>query len=377
MKVGAMMFRTIIRQNQLARRFIKRTRDLMLNYNPMYWRPITLSSYPPDRPRCWISDHHIFPTQSIKYQLQSMDVVFYDQCLSASWPFFYDTDPANTLRVLKRGNTAVAYDFERIDMLSHRFARRYRHWCRKNVDFFWCSFLPHMSQVFVRCEKPIVAHLSFRFEGNQSPTPDNHQRLLDVLMNMISEGILDVVSSNEYDRKYFEYFSGQEIERVPFTGQYIPYSYTPDRREILIGPARHYPSGEKKVRELETWFDTHSDLKLHWISHLYPGRYEYMDLCCHPAIVVLPYTVYTGAIVEILSMGIPMFFPTPDLIAKWHVADFFLVERKSSLEPMTGSVIQGAQHGQIPDPNDDRNLGAVRYWMELWASITGSATWPP
>ena len=61
------------------------------------------------------------------------------------------------------------------------------------------------------------------------------------------------------------------------------------------------------------------------IRDLYP-RFEYSDLASHPAIVLIPYQVSIMSIFEYYRMAIPLFVPTPSLLAKWQLEHRILSE---------------------------------------------------
>ncbi|AOW99794.1 hypothetical protein BJP34_10305 [Moorena producens PAL-8-15-08-1] len=316
--------------------------------------------------RCWLSDHHVFTTQCFKHQLKNLGVTFYDYALTGHWHFFYSQDPARRLRVLDRKNTNVPYNYEHYDKLASKFADQYGKWSQKNVDFYWCSFKSYMTHVFSKCERPIVLQLSFRFEGNQKSTPEHVKKLIELLLELRAKGQLFILASNRYDQMYFEYFTGVTIPKVPLCACHIKERYHPHRNEILIGPARHYPQGHHKISQIKKFFaKSQPEIELRTIRELYPQHHEYRDLSRHRAIIVLPYTIYTGAIVEYLAMGIPMFMPTSDLLSQWHIDDYLLVERKSDLSPTRCSMITGELHDFMPDPNNDYDLESVNYWLKF------------
>ena len=51
---------------------------------------------------------------------------------------------------------------------------------------------------------------------------------------------------------------------------------------------------------------------------MYP-QYLFSDLAAHPGIIYLPYQVSMASLTEQYRMNIPMFFPSKDLLTKWHL----------------------------------------------------------
>jgi hypothetical protein len=68
-------------------------------------------------------------------------------------------------------------------------------------------------------------------------------------------------------------------------------------------------------------------LRLAGIRELYPRHYEYAALARHPAAVLLPYQVSVMSFFEYYRMGLPMFVPSPQLLAEWHMKYRVLNER--------------------------------------------------
>jgi hypothetical protein len=100
--------------------------------------------------------------------------------------------------------------------------------------------------------------------------------------------------------------------------------------------------------------------------------YEYSDLAAHPAFVLMPYQISFMLFFELYRMNIPMFAPSPELLAKWHVKLNVLGERTwvSALyqTPGRGSNIQ--RHPESTsllssDPNNDIDYDSVLEWINL------------
>ncbi len=314
--------------------------------------------------RVWASDPHVFTTQSIKHQLEPLNVRFYDYCLSSHWNLFYEEDPAKNLKVLNRSNITIPYHYEYFEMLSEEFKSVYYSWAQKHLDFFWCSFSTSMVHVVSKCDKTIILQLSFRYEGNLQANKGENIKLRDKLVSLINSGQLVVVASNEYDRQYFKYFTGIDVDTVPFCGDYLDVKYKSRNDTILIGPARHYEGGKKIINKIKNVLNKQSKFSIKTIQEYSGQHYEYEELCACKAIIIVPYTVYTGAIVEYLSMGIPMFFPSSRLLASWHIEYYNLVERNTIPYPTVYSEIDGVDK-TLPDPNNDIDFDAVHYWMKF------------
>ena len=125
-------------------------------------------------------------------------------------------------------------------------------------------------------------------------------------------------------------------------------------------------------------------------------HFEYSDLAAHPAIVILPYQVSFMSLFEFYRMQIPLFVPTPELLAKWHMKHNMLNERtwmgvlgqpqaKSILPRHSAldkaSFISGSTRSvPLSDPNNEFSYEAVLEWVKLsdfytWPHIQTFNTW--
>lgn len=64
------------------------------------------------------------------------------------------------------------------------------------------------------------------------------------------------------------------------------------------------------------------------LRQMYP-QYLFSDLAAHPGIIYLPYQVSMASLTEQYRMNIPMFFPSKDLLTKWHL-EYQIVRQVSS-----------------------------------------------
>ena len=106
---------------------------------------------------------------------------------------------------------------------------------------------------------------------------------------------------------------------------------------------------------------------------LYP-HFEYTDLASHPAIVLLPYQVSTMGLFEYYRMNIPIFAPSPKLLARWQVKYRIMSELSWDMvfnkgRGKGGSVLPKATNVHYEyDPNNVLSEDAVEYWVK-WADF--------
>lgn len=322
----------------------------------------------------WMNDLHVFTTQSAKKIFQHIGISGHDYCLSSHWQHFYETDPAAGLPAISREEVAQPYSHDAFEGLARRFAQHVSAMPTNDVDFFYCSFTAKIAHLFRHCGKPIHCQLSFRFEDNHLIPPAEIERLRGLLVSMVESGQLHVSANNRYDELYFHHFTGITPTYVPATGTYMTETYAPQSDKILIGPSRHYPVGTSIMRQIAGYLQKSFGLPAQTISEAYPKGFSWKALSQHKAIVVIPYTVSSGAFFEYLAMGIPMLFPSARLLAEWHTKHFLFVERKYALERMAGSTVKPVMQC-FPDPNNDLDFESVLFWMRLcdwyqWDGVT-------
>ena len=91
------------------------------------------------------------------------------------------------------------------------------------------------------------------------------------------------------------------------------------------------------------------------------------------------------SIFEYYRMGIPMFVPTPDLLAKWQIKHRVMDERTwNGVYKRFKKASDIGQHpsSHVPfDPNDEFSHDAIKYWIAFadfyeWPHITQFSSWP-
>jgi hypothetical protein len=106
---------------------------------------------------------------------------------------------------------------------------------------------------------------------------------------------------------------------VPVLPNYCAYTkatYAPTRPQVLVGPGRGIKDALYAglvAAAKGTRFASMARLR-----DLYP-HFEYKDLAAHPAIVLIPYQVSIMSLFEYYRMAIPLFVPSPALLADWQV----------------------------------------------------------
>jgi hypothetical protein len=90
--------------------------------------------------------------------------------------------------------------------------------------------------------------------------------------------------------------------------------------------------------------------------------------------VLLPYQVSFMLFFELYQMAVPLFLPSPALLAQWHLQHGVLSERSWNLvfgHPSNSSVLPqhahyaSSAHALSGDPNNEQDLAAVQEWIAL------------
>jgi hypothetical protein len=98
-----------------------------------------------------------------------------------------------------------------------------------------------------------------------------------------------------------------------------------------------------------------SGMQMARIRDLYP-HFEYTDLVKHPAIVLIPYQVSIMSIFEYYRMGIPIFVPSTELLARWQLKYRVMDERTwNGVFKKFKKESDISKHPSIHNPHDPNN----------------------
>ena len=209
----------------------------------------------------------------------------------------------------------------------------------------------------------IIATIRYE-QGRWQP---NRWRLLNKHLIQIADGKRNVIASNNlYDARYIQYFTGLKPLVIPNYCAYLHASYAPVRKEFLLAPIHNTELEERFLSELDTVSKrAKRDISVVALRLLYPN-YVFKDLASHPGVVYIPYQVSMISLTEQYRMNIPLFFPTIDLLAKWHI-EYQAVRQRTWSGFNKRKSIRSAIPGIMtwPDPNDDLDEDHVRFWLKF------------
>jgi len=289
-----------------------------------------------------------------------------------------------------------------------------------NVDAFLCNHAAGLCEAYMPFNRSLVVIASTRYEIGRHE-PSRWREWNANLVKIASHPRNVVAANNRFDAEYIKYFTG--IQNVPVFPNYCGYTgvtYKPTRPQFLVGPGRgisdlllkqllaaaaRTPGAPEFKRIRDLCVCAHAahararaeatSLCLHLVRAspltrppFFARRYnhfEYSDLAAHPAIVLLPYQISLMSIFEYYRMNIPMYAPTPRLLASWQVKHRVLNELTWDLvfkKAARGSPLprHPSVPASVPDPNDQANEAGLAYWLKFadfyeWPHIDTFDSW--
>jgi hypothetical protein len=182
------------------------------------------------------------------------------------------------------------------------------------------------------------------------------------------------------DAEYIRYFTGIKAIVLPSLCAYTKVLYMPKTgKPFLIAPI-HDNKFAPRFKSMLT--DSLQRLKASiTVGHLrevYIGYYQYSQIAEHPGIIYVPYQVSVMSLFEQYRMNIPLFFPSLDLLIEWHYTHHIINQRTWDAvygNRKNASTIAGVLGSDIPDPNNEFDRSAIRYWLQFsdfyqWPHIT-------
>jgi len=81
---------------------------------------------------------------------------------------------------------------------------------------------------------------------------------------------------------------------------------------------------------------------------------------------MFPYSVFSVTMLELLQMGVPMYYPSKSLLKRWDERYGMMWHRTNSFRQRRAGGFSNIAYGKgsMPDPNDSVNRDALHYWLE-------------
>lgn len=260
-----------------------------------------------------------------------------------------------------------------------------------DTDVIHASHPSGMFEFYMPFNRSLIFWATTRFEQGRERNPDHFRRFVRNVRAIAAQPGNVILANSVYDQHYVHYFTGVMPQYMPSLCAYpvaryswVPSAYTsvpggatPRSHTILIQGWRPHPSRIAQLSLAEFLAPVMSALQSRGSSYgfvhirdYYPGRYEYTDMCAHPALFHIPYQVSVMSLFEQYRMGVPIIAPGPKMLTDWHMRYGMVSERTWDMV-LQGIVPKGSIIGKHPDadeafdPNDDTNPAAVEYWLRF------------
>ncbi len=240
---------------------------------------------------------------------------------------------------------------------------------KTSYDLVWCCFPPGIYGNIANSKianKTLVV-ISHRMDLRISDPKDRKIFWDKVKFDLSSTSVI-FVASNEYDAKYFEYYSGRVIPVVEIKTPYIKVPKSKPTLPILIGPA-HVLANSSTVQAIRKILPELRTIKENYES------FTYDQLAKHKAFVILPYSIYSISLLELSNLGTPLLVPSDEFL----LAEGFLND--VTLFPLYGDYELIRQFEEpctlsSPGPNCDCSL-CRKYWLQFafWKSLPNVLYW--
>ena len=263
----------------------------------------------------WSADLNIHPIRGIKDLLTPLGVEFVDKSLAP------DCDIVGTcakdLKVLTK-EVIERPDKEHID----KFQAEYEHDAEmQKVSHILCASPAAACELYMGLKKSLIVLVNERYESCRTDEPrwEAWNRNLDEI-NLDPSNV--IAATNHYDAEYMRYFTALSPEYLPpYCGYASHNPYQPSRPEVLLEP---FMDNKDFSKMFMTTFEAANErfkynTKVAHSSELYPRRFNLSYAAAHPAVVFVPNQVTMFRACEYYAMAVPMFFPTLDLLTRWHM----------------------------------------------------------
>ncbi|CAF0786262.1 unnamed protein product [Adineta steineri] len=305
---------------------------------------------------------HDRPIRDIKHQLASFDIAFIDKSLSGACGH---TDTcAKNLKILNKTNGMSPSFTQR-----KQFYEVYKNDSEMNqVNIFMCFHPVGMCELFMPFNRTMIIIASTRYELGRHEK-EEWENLNNNLRIIASNPRNIIAGNNLYDAEYIRYFTGIKAIVLTSLCGYTRATYSRRKQKpFLIAPIRNEIFRTLFKSNLTNSLERLKvSINVKYLREVYK-HYSYRQLVQHPAIIYVPYQVSTMSLFEQYRMNIPLFFPSLDLLTEWHYNYRVVGERTwsgTSGQFKNSSAISGVLSSDIPDPNNEFDRNAIRYWLQF------------
>jgi hypothetical protein len=216
-------------------------------------------------------------------------------------------------------------------------------------DGFICCYPPAFSLLYKKFKKPIIIQVPIRYELPFHNCKEDWEFFNNYLRHGVDSGMIFMTANSMYDKKYTEAFLGREVTWIPSLCNYTKIQYGPKTNSGLYYSLT-------RIHGLEN--------TLEWKKDQLRSGFQWQRLGEYKGIAHFPYNCSTMSMFEQYNAGIPMLFPSMNFLMNLYQNGFAVLNQLTwrglnGLSP-TSLVPYNAPF----DPNDFRNIDAVKYWMQ-------------
>lgn len=218
---------------------------------------------------------------------------------------------------------------------------------------FIVSYPPAFVEIFLKTNKPILVICPTRYEIPYTADRTRWDNLNNLLRNGIKSGQITMCVNSIAEQKYFQYYTGLELEVIPTVCDYLEESWNGSgSTPVFFSKSTKF----SKVLEQATnnsWVNADS---------LLGHEYAFSDLMKVPAVFILPYNNNTMKMFEFAHAGVPVFVPSKTFMKSLYT---------DGNEPGVLSEISNFKVFDVStddlspsDPSNYKSESFIDYWIE-------------
>ena len=236
-------------------------------------------------------------------------------------------------------------------------------------DIVWCCFPPgiYMNLVNSRIAAKTIVVISHRMDMGIH-APKDRANFWSKVKSDLSSCKVTFVAANQYDAKYFEYYTNVMVPIVEIQTPYSKVAVGIPELPALIGPS-HINSDLSLVKAIKEAFPN-----IQTIKECYPS-YGFDQLSRHKAFIILPYSVYSISMLELSNLGVPILVPSDELLLSVGLLN------DVTLFPLYGNQqdikkFENECSAKNPGPNCDC-ITCRKHWLQFafWKSLPNAVSW--
>lgn len=217
-------------------------------------------------------------------------------------------------------------------------------------DGFVVTHTPVFHEIYQGLGKPILVINSTRYEAPYSSLPEKWDSLNNSLHQSWSNSRAMIVSNNQSDSKYLEYFTGIKSDVVPSICDYTGAHWRGGSGLKVFSDKRMSPQMKKVISRISGWLP---------LSDVVKGKFSWNFMETIEGIFVIPYNISTMQFFEFATAGIPVIVPS-----KAFLGELFC--EMAALQELSYFQIEALPTSGLHemDPNNYESERFLEFWLE-------------